>query len=150
MTPVRTNADEKETSMAMGSSKDEDGMISEINITPMVDIMLVLLIIFMVTANFIKKDSVNINLPKVAAADANIKESVQVALTKDGRIFLEGNTVTQEYLVHQLERDARLRPNMRVTLSADESLSYGTVSQVMGLLRKSGVTKIALSVNKGV
>lgn len=141
---------EKETIMAMGSSKDEDGMISDINITPMVDIMLVLLIIFMVTANFIKKDSVNINLPKVAAADANIKESVQVALTKDGRIFLEGNTVTSDYLVHQLERDAKLRPNMRVTLSADESLSYGTVSQVMGLLRKSGVTKIALSVNKGV
>lgn len=136
--------------MGASSSKDDDGIISDINITPMVDVMLVLLIIFMVTANFIKKDSVNINLPKVAAADANIKESTQVALTRDGRIFLEGKQVTQEYLVKDLERSAKIRPNMRVTLSADEMLSYGSVSKIMGLLRKSGVTRIALSVNKGV
>ena len=136
--------------MAAGPQKDEDGFISDINITPMVDVMLVLLIIFMVTANFIKKDSVNINLPKVAAADPNIKESKQVALTRDGRIFLEGKELTAEYLGKELQREAKLRPNMRVTLSADEGLSYGSVSRIMGILRQSGVTKIALSVNKGV
>ena len=136
--------------MAAGPQKDEDGFISDINITPMVDVMLVLLIIFMVTANFIKKDSVNINLPKVAAADPNIKESTQVAITKDGRIFLEGKELTAEYLGRELQREAKLRPNMRVTLSADEGLSYGSVSRIMGVMRQSGVTKIALSVNKGV
>ena len=136
--------------MAAGPQKDEDGFISDINITPMVDVMLVLLIIFMVTANFIKKDSVNINLPKVAAADPNIKESKQVAVTRDGRIFLEGKELTAEYLGKELQREAKLRPNMRVTLSADEGLSYGSVSRIMGILRQSGVTKIALSVNKGV
>ena len=136
--------------MAAGPQKDEDGFISYINITPMVDVMLVLLIIFMVTANFIKKDSVNINLPKVAAADPNIKESKQVALTRDGRIFLEGKELTAEYLGKELQREAKLRPNMRVTLSANEGLSYGSVSRIMGILRQSGVTKIALSVNKGV
>lgn len=136
--------------MAAGPQKDEDGFISDINITPMVDVMLVLLIIFMVTANFIKKDSVNINLPKVAAADPNIKESKQVAITRDGRIFLEGKELTAEYLGKELQREAKLRPNMRVTLSADEGLSYGSVSRIMGILRQSGVTKIALSVNKGV
>ena len=136
--------------MAAGPQKDEDGFISDINITPMVDVMLVLLIIFMVTANFIKKDSVNINLPKVAAADPNIKESKQVALTRDGRIFLEGKELTAEYRGKELQREAKLRPNMRVTLSADEGLSYGSVSRIMGILRQSGVTKIALSVNKGV
>jgi biopolymer transport protein ExbD len=56
--------------MGAGKTRDDDEIISDINITPMVDIMLVLLIIFMVTANFLKKDSININLPKVAAADA--------------------------------------------------------------------------------
>jgi len=134
--------------MAMGSSKDEDGIISDINITPMVDIMLVLLVIFLVTANFLKKESLNINLPKVAAADANIKESKQVALTKDGKFFLEGKSVTEDALVQELTREVKYRPNMRVTLSADENLSYGTVSRVMGILRRCGVTRMALSVNK--
>ncbi len=134
--------------MAMGSSKDEDGVISDINITPMVDIMLVLLVIFIVTANFLKKESLNINLPKVAAADANIKESKQVAVTKEGKFFLEGTAVTEDALVHEITREIKFRPNMRVTLSADESLSYGTVSRVMGILRRCGVTRMALSVNK--
>ncbi|MGL4368421.1 MAG: ExbD/TolR family protein [Spirochaetota bacterium] len=136
--------------MGAGPSKDDDGFISDINITPMVDVMLVLLIIFMVTANFIKKESININLPKVAAADANIKESTQVALTRDGRFFLDGKSVTEDYLIQSLSKEARLRPDMRVTLSADENIAYGTVSRLMGHMRKSGITRIALSVNKGV
>ena len=135
--------------MAAGSSKDDDGFISDINITPMVDVILVLLIIFMVTANFIKKESININLPKVAAADANIKESTQVAITRDGRFFLDGKSVTEDFLLQALAKEARYRPNMRVTLSADENLSYGSVSKIMGQMRKSGITRIALSVNKG-
>jgi len=134
--------------MAMGSNDNDDGIISNINITPMVDVILVLLVIFMVTANFLKKESLNINLPKVAASDANIKESTQVALTRDGKFFLEGKAVTEEALAADLSREAKYRPNMRVTLSADENLSYGTVSRIMGLLRKCGVTHLALSVKK--
>ncbi len=134
--------------MAMGTSRDEDGVISDINITPMVDIILVLLVIFMVTANFLKKESININLPKVAAADANIKESRQVAITKEGKFFLEGKSVTESSLINEITREVKYRPNMRVTLSADENLSYGMVSKVMGLLRKCGVTRMALSVKK--
>jgi len=134
--------------MAMITDKNEDGSISDINITPMVDVILVLLVIFMVTANFLKKESININLPQVAAADPNIKESKQIAVTKDGKFYLEGNQVTEEALVNEMTREAKYRPNMRVTLSADENLSYGSVSKLMGLLRKCGVTKIALSVKK--
>jgi biopolymer transport protein ExbD len=136
--------------MGAGSQKDDDGMISDINITPMVDIMLVLLIIFMVTANFLKKDSININLPKVAAADNNTLESTQVAMSKDGKFYLDGKSVTEEYLISSITKEAKYRPNLRVTLSADESISYGSVSRLMGLMRQGGVTKIALSVNKGV
>jgi biopolymer transport protein ExbD len=134
--------------MAMGPSKDDDGVIGDINITPMVDVILVLLVIFMVTANFLKKESININLPKVAASDPNIKESKQIAVTRDGKFFLEGSQVTEEGLVASLTREAKYRPNMRVTLSADENLSYGSVSRLMGLLRRSGITRIALSVKK--
>ena len=132
----------------MGSSKNDDGVISDINITPMVDVILVLLVIFMVTANFLKKESININLPKVAKADANIKESTQIALTKDGKFFIEGKSITEEDLVTSMSREAKLRPNMRVTLAADENISYGSVSKLMGVLRRCGVTKIALSVKQ--
>jgi biopolymer transport protein TolR len=134
--------------MGASASENKKGVISDINITPMVDVILVLLVIFMVTANFLKKESINISLPKVAASDPNIKESKQVAVTKEGRFFLEGRAVSEQGLVGEISREVKYRPNMRVTLSADENLSYGTVSRIMGLLRKCGVTRMALSVKK--
>ena len=132
--------------MAQGSNEDE--VIDGINITPMVDVILVLLVIFMVTANFLKKESININLPKVQAADPNVSQSVQVALTRDGKILLEGQETTEEKLVDNLQRDLKFRPNMRLTLSADEKLAYGTIMKLMGVIRKAGVSRVALSVKK--
>ncbi len=134
--------------MAMAAGSKDNDEIDSINITPMVDVILVLLVIFMVTANFLKKESININLPKVDAADPNVSKSVQVAITKDGKILLEGSPVTEEKLFATLQRDIKLRPNMRLTLSADEKLSYGTIMKVMGMIRKAGVTRVALSVKK--
>jgi biopolymer transport protein ExbD len=133
--------------MAMQNSSEENE-IGNINITPMVDVILVLLVIFMVTANFLKRESVNINLPKAAAADPNEAQSVQVAMMKDGKILLEGAPATETRLESALSREAKLRPNMRVTLSADERLAYGEIAGVMGLIRKSGVSRIALSVKR--
>ena len=133
--------------MATLPSGDDDE-IGYINITPMVDVLLVLLVIFMVTANFLKQESVNINLPKVGAADPNVAKSVQVAITKDGKLLLEGIDTNEEKMVASLAQESKYRPNMRVTLSADERLSYGTIARVMGLIRQSGVTRIALSVKR--
>lgn len=126
----------------------DDDEIGYINITPMVDVLLVLLVIFMVTANFLKQESVNINLPKVNASDPNVAKSVQIALTKDGKLLMEGLDTTEDRMVAYLAREAKYRPNMRVTLSADERLSYGTIARAMGLIRQSGVTRIALSVKR--
>lgn len=132
--------------MAQSSSQDEE--IGSINITPMVDVILVLLVIFMVTANFLKKESININLPKVQAADPNVAESVQVAMTKTGGILLEGKDIQIPTLIKNLERESKIKPNMRLTLSADETLPYGKITELMGIIRKAGVTRIALSVKK--
>ena len=122
--------------------------ISNINITPMVDVILVLLVIFMVTANFLKKESVNINLPKVAAADPNVRQSIQIALTRDGMLLMEGVQVSEEDMMNSLTDEVRLRPNMRVTISADERLEYSKIARLMGLVKQAGVTKLALSVKK--
>jgi biopolymer transport protein ExbD len=126
----------------------DDDEISNINITPMVDIILVLLVIFMVTANFLKRESVNINLPKVAASDPNVAQSLQISMTKDGKLLLEGAETNVERIVSTLSQENKYRPNMRVTLSADEGLPYGAIAKVMGLIRKSGVTRIALTVKR--
>ncbi len=122
--------------------------IGNINITPMVDILLVLLVIFMVTANFLKKDAVNISLPAAAAADPNVARTVQVALARDGRLYLEGMETTEKDIVAKLSRDVKFRPNMRVTLSADENLAYRSIARAMGIIKKAGVNKIALSVKR--
>ena len=124
----------------------DDDEIGYINITPMVDVLLVLLVIFMVTANFLKQESVNINLPKVNASDPNVAQSVQIAITKNGELLMEGLNTTEERMVAKLSRESKYRPNMRVTLSADERLAYGTIARTMGLIRQAGVTRIALSV----
>lgn len=134
--------------MATLPGGDDSDEIGYINITPMVDVLLVLLVIFMVTANFLKQESVNINLPKVGAADPNVAKSIQVALTKNGTLFVEDTETTEDALVRKLSAESKYRPNMRVTLSADERLSYGTIAHVMGLIRQSGVTRIALSVKR--
>ncbi|OHD71310.1 MAG: biopolymer transporter ExbD [Spirochaetes bacterium RBG_16_49_21] len=127
---------------------NEDDEIGYINITPMVDVLLVLLVIFMVTANFLKKESVNINLPKVNASDPNVAQSIQIAMTKNGKLLMEGMDTSEENMVAKLSRESKYRPNMRVTLSADERLPYGSIARVMGLIRYSGVTRIALSVKR--
>ena len=132
--------------MAIYSGDDDE--IGNINITPLVDILLVLLVIFMVTANFLKKESININLPKVAAADPNVAQSVQITLTKDGQLLMEGLNTTEVKMISELANEVKYRPNMRVTLSADEKLPYGAIAKAMGLIRKSGVSRIALSVKR--
>jgi biopolymer transport protein ExbD len=77
-----------------------------------------------------------------------VAQSVQVAMMKDGKILLEGAPATETRLESALSREVKLRPNMRVTLSADERLAYGEIAGVMGLIRKSGVSRIALSVKR--
>ena len=134
--------------MANIPGSDDDNEIGYINITPMVDVLLVILTIFMVTANFMKMESVNINLPKVNAADPNVAKSVQISMTVNGKLMLEDIEVSEANMVIRLRNEAKVRPNMRVTLSADERLSYGTIARVMGLVRGAGITRIALSVKR--
>jgi len=132
----------------MAGGGDQDEIISNINITPMVDVMLVLLVIFMITANFMKKESININLPTAEKADPNLKESTRISLTAEGQLYLDDKETDIERLTNALIREAKLRPNIRVTLSADETLPYGKIARLMGIIKKAGVNRIALSVKR--
>jgi len=124
---------------------NDDGTVTGINVTPMVDIMLVLLIVFMVTANFISEAGLKINLPKTATADASATSSLTVSLNDKGEIFLKEVKVDTEYLKTALGREVKFNPNVRVTLVADNKLTYQQVMTLLDVIKQAGVTKVALA-----
>jgi biopolymer transport protein ExbD len=127
---------------------EEDGVVGGINVTPLVDITLVLLIIFMVTANFVNDMGVKVQLPKAAAADINPTPALTVTVGKDGKIFLMGQKVDLNGLKANMVREAQLNPGVRVVVAADETLIYKNVVAILDSIKSAGVTRVALSSEK--
>ena len=124
--------------------------MSEINVTPFVDVMLVLLIIFMVAAPLLTV-GVPIELPKTAATalPSEREEPLTIALAGDGRILVQNSEVERERLIPLLRSVAAERETDRVYLRADGAISYETVMQVMGALNASGFRSIGLVTEQG-
>ena len=131
----------------MAGTQDESGDgITGINVTPLVDITLVLLIIFMATAHIIVHRSMSLNLPKVANSEAVPTQTLQVQLEADRSLQLNGQKVTLPELAVNLGQMARLDPGLKVTLSADERVTWGDVAGVIDSIRGAGITRIATEV----
>ena len=128
------------------TSRDNDDAIIGINVTPLVDITLVLLIIFMATAHMLVHRSMNLNLPKVANSQAVPTQSIQITLDADKSLQLNGKKLVSSELGLNLGQMSKLDPELRVTLSADERVSWGDVAAVLDVIRGAGVTKIATEV----
>lgn len=124
-----------------GGRKIVDG----INVTPMVDITLVLLIIFMVTASFVAESGLKVNLPNAATTEAAATASLTVTMTRDGGLHLMKDPVDDRGLASNLAREVRLNPGVRVTLAADRGLPYGDVVRVLDVIKGAGVTRVALA-----
>jgi biopolymer transport protein TolR len=124
--------------------------MAEINVTPFVDVMLVLLIIFMVAAPLLTV-GVPVQLPKTAAAPlpTEQEEPLTIALTADGRVLLQKQEITLPELVTRLRAIAAERQDDRVYLRADGAVPYETVAQVMGALSAGGFTRIGLVTDPG-
>jgi len=129
-----------------GSPQDNDEAIYGINVTPLVDITLVLLIIFMATAHIIVHRSMNLNLPKVAHSQEIPSQSIQIQLEADKSLKLNNQPVDLASLAVNLSQMARLDPGLRVTLSADERVSWGDVAAILDAIRGAGITHIATEV----
>ena len=126
---------------AMGRDESRRAPIAEINVTPLVDVVLVLLIIFMVTAPFLQ-GGVDIDLPKVSAEGLDLREGISVTVDPSGTVYLDKAPVALADLGDELEkRGAASRP---VFLRADSRVPYGTVAQVIGRARAAGVTNLGL------
>jgi biopolymer transport protein TolR len=118
--------------------------MAEINVTPFVDVMLVLLIVFMVTAPLLTV-GVPVDLPKTRApALGQDKEPLSVTIAKDGRIFLQKDVVPEDALVAKLTAISQNGYDQRIFVRGDKSVDYGRVMEIMGLLSQAGFTHIGL------
>src|SRR3954468_15106494 len=118
--------------------------LAEINVTPMVDVMLVLLIIFMVTAPLMTS-GVSVDLPKTSAQPLNSdSEPLTVSIKADGTIFLQDQAIDLGDLVAKLQSIAQNNPERRIFVRGDKDLAYGRIMEVMGTITQGGFTKVAL------
>jgi len=130
------------------SDSDEQNDISEINVTPFVDVVLVLLVIFMITAPAIMKDVINLKLPKTETSDGKIVQTLGVAINRDGNILLNGVITDDDGLKAQARESLQLDPETQAVISADMAVEYGRVVRVIDLLKSIGLEKFAVQIEK--
>jgi biopolymer transport protein ExbD len=127
---------------------DDEG-INDINITPFVDVVLVLLVIFMVTAPVMLKESLKVNLPKTLTSDITTKATtIGVAITKEGQIVLSGKLLSEEGLVDELKKISNSAPETNFLISADTDSRHGDVVKFIDLLKRNNLNRFALQVEK--
>jgi len=120
--------------------------MSEINVTPLVDVMLVLLVIFLITAPLMGS-ALRLDLPATDAVSSPVPiNSLSLSLDPQGLIFIDDKPVALEALPGVLAMQASVDPSIEVQLRADQTVPYGRVAEMMGLLQKAGLTKVALAV----
>ncbi len=131
--------------MAGGARKK--GMITDINVTPLVDIMLVLLIIFMLTANLIAKQAIEVELPKAAQGSTPTPTTLAVTLTKDGQMYLNGQPVTPEQLRTSVKAALVKDPKTQAIIAGDKDVSHGRVVWVLDVIKSLGVISFAIQID---
>jgi biopolymer transport protein ExbD len=129
--------------MKLHDSRGHQSALSEINVTPLVDVMLVLLIIFMVAAPMMTR-GIDVDLPQTSSAAPVDEQRVEVSLDREGQLWLGDRPVHPDLLGSEMRRLARMRPDSGVFLRADARAAYGNVLKVMDLIRASGIERIAM------
>ena len=134
--------------MAAGSSRSSNGAITGINVTPLVDITLVLLIIFMVTAKLVvRRDAMTLDLPK-AATGAQVQEIFSVAILADGSLRLDGQAIGDLLLRDRASAALAANKDLRAVIQAEGAVPHRTVMHILDLLRQAGVAKVGFGVVK--
>jgi biopolymer transport protein TolR len=131
--------------MAMdASSQRESSAIAQINVTPLVDVMLVLLVIFMVTAPIIQQ-GVQVNLPQAQSnAIPGSEQPLVVSVAKNGKIYLNDNVVTLGELGQKLRAIKKLQADKQVYLRADQDVRYGIVMKTIAEIKQAGIEKLGM------
>ncbi len=130
-----------------GGSSDT---ISEINIVPLVDIILVVLIIFMVTAPALIKPSVEVSLPEASSGDETTPSLLNVAITPDGQVLVNNEEVDEDAAKNLARAEVDRNPEVQAVIIADRELQYGRIIQVLDWIKSSGVKSFAVTTDKPV
>jgi biopolymer transport protein ExbD len=134
----------------MASQVEESGeeMIAAINVTPLVDVTLVLLIIFMVTATYVVRAAIEVDLPRAAVGGESVAPTLAFALDREGKLFLDGAPATLAAAREAVRAALARSPEARALISADRAVSHGRVIEVIDLVKQEGLTRFAIDVER--
>ena len=134
----------------VASSFDPSGDegINDINITPFVDVVLVLLVIFMVTAPIMVRESLNLKLPKAENADAPKPAQFGISINKDGQILVNGDLTSPEGLVAEAGLALAESPELQALISADKEARHGDIIKVIDLIKTAGIENFAFQIER--
>ena len=132
--------------MAARLGGDQDDIIADINITPFVDIILVVLIIFMVTATYIVRQSIKVNLPEAATGESTEHTSLGIALDINGNLTLDGEPITRDALRIFIRQEKAKDPDIICLIAADRAVTHGQVIEIIDLVKQEGVAKFAINI----
>ena len=130
------------------SGQDDDDIIVGINVTPLVDIVLVLLIIFMVPATYIVRASIEVDLPRAAHGGETTGTLLSVIITRDGELYLDGVKRTEGELIERAREAAAASPEARAIISADKGALHGAVVRVIDVVKGAGISRFAINIEK--
>ena len=127
---------------------NDRNLVTGINVTPLVDITLVLLIIFMVTATFISEQALQVHLPKVLKEEKAPEPALTVSLGKDGELKFNLKDIDLGGLTQQMTVETSVNPEVKVILKADKDIPYEKLAQVLDAIKMGGVQKVALAMDR--
>ena len=130
-----------------GDDDAESTMIAGINVTPLVDITLVLLIIFMVTATVIVNAGIKVELPKAASGSDQAKTTLSLTLQKDGTLYLNGERTNDQAVVRFIGENLPRTPDLQAVIAADRAVAHGDVVHVIDMVKRAGIRKFAINVD---
>jgi biopolymer transport protein ExbD len=131
----------------MAAASRRRGIIAEINVTPLVDIMLVLLIIFMLTANLIAKQAIEVELPRASQSTALNPTTLAITLTREGALYLNGKPATAGELQASVREAVAKDPKTQAIIAGDRSVSHGRVVWVLDVVKSLGVASFAIQID---
>jgi biopolymer transport protein ExbD len=131
--------------MTLYEDHHDDEVMSQINITPLTDCMMVLLIIFMIASTALSQTGFNIQLPRVSTPEESRPSQIVISIAQNGDIFVGAHRIELAKLEAHLVRLAASKHTRRVVINGDKSTSYGTIITVMDCSKKAGLTSIALA-----
>lgn len=132
-----------------GAFEDEDAgrMITDINVTPLVDVTLVLLIIFMVTTSYIVSPSIKVDLPRAATGTEQEKTSLTLSLDKSGALFMNGEKTDEGAVTRFIQTELPKKKDLQALIAADKDVPHGKVVQLIDLVKRAGIVRFALNVD---